>query len=416
MPENVIKRNGTVQAFDIHRIETAVRKAMSRTKEQDKTLPITVAKNVTQQLSGRAKTPTVDEIHTLVENELMRQNKFDVAREYITYRDRHKPDIFRPRKTIKPYEYPHLVEYSHAINEAHWTFKSYNYKPDIQDLKVNLSSYDAEVINRTMLAISTIEVVAVKKFWTNLDQRLPKHEISHVGAIFGASEIRHFDAYSHLLEIMGLNNRFDEIHKVPEIKRRLDYLEKFMEGKNGDNKDFALTVMLFSLFIENVSLFSQFLIIMQYNKVANVLKGMSNAVQATSKEEMIHALFGIEIIKIIRKEHPEWFDKDLHEKLNAMIKESFEAEEGIVNWIFQGKDSKYLTRYDVIHFLKNRYNQSMEMAGFEIPFKDVDQKVIDKFEWFDVETKVAANNDHFNKHGVGYSVADAPITEDDVFN
>ena len=38
---------------------------------------------------------------------------------------------------------------------------------------------------------------------------------------------------------------------------------------------------------------------------------MSNAIEATSKEEQIHGLFGIELINIIRDEHPEWFDAEL---------------------------------------------------------------------------------------------------------
>ena len=58
-------------------------------------------------------------------------------------------------------------------------------------------------------------------------------------------------------------------------------------------------LLLFSLFIEHVSLFSQFLIMMSFNKELNLLKGISNVVEATSKEEEIHGNFGAEIINII---------------------------------------------------------------------------------------------------------------------
>jgi ribonucleoside-diphosphate reductase beta chain len=49
-----------------------------------------------------------------------------------------------------------------------------------------------------------------------------------------------------------------------------------------------MSVLLFSLFIEHVSLFSQFLIMMSFNQYKNMLKGISNVVEATSKEEQIH--------------------------------------------------------------------------------------------------------------------------------
>ena len=40
---------------------------------------------------------------------------------------------------------------------------------------------------------------------------MPKPEIGAVGFTFAESEVRHMDAYSHLLEILGLNNEFQKI-------------------------------------------------------------------------------------------------------------------------------------------------------------------------------------------------------------
>ena len=66
--------------------------------------------------------------------------------------------------------------------------------------------------------------------------------------------------------------------------------------RSRDNKMYTKSVLLFSLFIEHVSLFSQFLIMMSFNKEKNVLKGISNVVEATSKEEEIHGNFGAELL------------------------------------------------------------------------------------------------------------------------
>ena len=55
-----------------------------------------------------------------------------------------------------------------------------------------------------MLAISQIEI-AVKTFWGDIYKRMPKPEIGNVGATFAESEVRHADAYSHLIQLLGLN-------------------------------------------------------------------------------------------------------------------------------------------------------------------------------------------------------------------
>jgi ERCC4-related helicase len=140
-----------------------------------------------------------------------------------------------------------------------------------------------------MLAISQIEV-NVKRFWGDLYKHIPKPEIDDVGGTFAESEIRHKDAYSFLLEQLGLNSEFENIFNIPQLMGRVEYLEEFMEGKNKDNKGFVLSLILFSLFVEHISLFGQFLILMSFNKEKNLFKGLSNIVEATSKEHKLEIL------------------------------------------------------------------------------------------------------------------------------
>src|SRR5699024_5357419 len=96
---------------------------------------------------------------------------------------------------------------------------------------------------------------------------------------------------------------------------------------------YAFSILLFSLFIEHVSLFSQFLIIMSFNKYRNIFKGISNVIEATSKEEQIHGLFGIELINIIREEKPEWFDDKMEQAIVGACKEAYRSEEIVIDWI-----------------------------------------------------------------------------------
>ena len=149
-----------------------------------------------------------------------------------------------------------------------------------------------------------------QSFWGDIYHKIPKPEVGSVGATFAESEVRHTDAYSHLLEILGLNTEFKNLKKNPVIMKRVRYLDgSTNKPKSDNNKDYTESVLLFSLFIEHVSLFSQFLIIMAFNKHKNMLKGISNVVEATSKEEQIHGDFGIDLIKIVKEENPDWFDK-----------------------------------------------------------------------------------------------------------
>ena len=54
----------------------------------------------------------------------------------------------------------------------------------------------------------------------------------------------------------------------------------------------------------------------------------TTVVNATSKEEAIHAQFGAELIKIIKHENPEWFDQEMEDKIRRNIRKALTAEEG----------------------------------------------------------------------------------------
>src|SRR5690625_861423 len=193
-------------------------------------------------------------------------------------------------------EYPELIEYKEAIQLSYWLQTEFNYTSDIHDFHSGISDVERNAIKNAMLAIAQVEV-AVKNFWGDLHNRLPKPEVGAVGSTFAANEVIHHDAYSHLLEILGLNSEFERITEIPALYQRVRYLTNSVKlAKTESDRDFTLSLVLFSLFIEHVSLFSQFLIIMAFNKHRNIFRGISNVIEATSKEEQIHGLFGIELV------------------------------------------------------------------------------------------------------------------------
>lgn len=417
MKKQVRKRSGNIVPFNRQKIESAIERSMRNIGEVHLALGREVAENVEEKIWLNRDPyfiPTVDIIHDMVEMELMKSDMPEVAKAYIIYRDKKKPDIFRKRINLKPYEYPELEEYVSSIRHSYWIHDEFNYTSDIQDINVSLTSGERQAVVRAMLAISQIEV-AVKTFWGKLYDRMPKPEIGSVGATFAESEVRHADAYSNLIKLLGLNDEFETLMEVPAIRRRIKYLEKSISGsKLVQNKDYFESVILFSMFVENVSLFSQFLIIMSFNKHKNMLKGMSNAVEATSKEEQIHANFGFDLVNTIKRENPTWWTSQLIEDIKDETREAFEAECGIINWIFEAGDLEFLSKHEAIEFIKSRFNQSLNEIGIA-PIFECDETVLEKTEWFNDEILVTKHTDFFNKRSINYSKRSKSITDDDLF-
>jgi len=244
---------------------------------------------------------------------------------------------------------------------------------------------------------------------------MPITEIGDVGMTFAESEVRHKDAYAQLLRILGLEEEFQNVVEIPAIKDRIAYLSKYLDGtRSRDNKMYTKSVLLFSLFIEHVSLFSQFLIMMSFNKEKNMFKGISNVVEATSKEEEIHGNFGSELINIIKEENPEWFDAEFEALIDSACKKAYEAEVKILDWIFEEGELEFLSKETIKNFIQNRFNNSLSRIGME-PIFDVDFTEIEKTLWFDVEILSTKEGDFFYKKSIDYNKKSKAITEDDLF-
>ena len=322
--------------------------------------------------------------------------------------------VFDKRTAFKPFEYPNIEDFKRAIQHSYWLASEFNFTADVQDFHTRLTSVERNAIKNTLLAISQIEI-SVKKFWTKLGDRFPKAEFDQVGITFGESEVRHADAYSHLLQVLGLNDDFAMLLQEPVIQGRVDYLTKYLKGAGAtSNEAYTLTLTLFSLFIENVSLFSQFAIIKAFNRHRNLLKDVDNVVQATQKEEQIHALFGAEIVKLIKAENPDWFNDDFYAKVARACKKAYEAEMGIIDWIFSQGEVEFISRLALKAFIKDRFNQSVRMIGGTDVF-EVDPEQLAKMKWFDEEAATDTAIDFFNKKSTAYAKRTQSITGDDLF-
>jgi ribonucleoside-diphosphate reductase beta chain len=313
-----------------------------------------------------------------------------------------KKNIFSKRVNIKPYEYPELLNFKDAIRHSYWIHTEYNLTSDIQDYKKNLNEDEREVLKRTMLAISQIEV-NVKRFWGDLYKYIPKPEIDDVGGTFAESEIRHKDAYSFLLEKLGLNDEFEKVQLIPEINNRIEYLEEFHKNKTTNKEGFILSLILFSIFVEHISLFGQFLILMTYNKERNLFKGLSNIVEATSKEEEIHGKFGIALYEIIKNEHPNIITEKLIDDIVILAKKAQTAELGIIDWIYENGDLGFIPKTNVKNYINNRFNKSLKILGRDSLHFNVDENLLKNTVWFDIEVLSTKETDFFNKREISYS-------------
>ena len=85
----IIKRNGAEAEFDVGKIVSAVSRANDAVEDEYRLTPVQIrriADAVTLACEETGRTPSVEEIQDLVEDQIMAHGAFEVAKHYITYR------------------------------------------------------------------------------------------------------------------------------------------------------------------------------------------------------------------------------------------------------------------------------------------------------------------------------------------
>ncbi len=322
--------------------------------------------------------------------------------------------IFEKRINYKPFEYPEVLQFIEAINKSYWVHSEVDFTADVQDFHSQLEPHEKNAVKNALLAIAQIEV-NVKTFWGNLYDHLPKPELNGLGATFAECEFRHSEAYSRLLEVLGYNDEFLDVVNVPAVKDRIEYLGKMLKNANSqDPKAYVSSLLLFSILIENVSLFSQFAIILSFTRFQGYMKNVSNIIAWTSVDEQIHANGGIYLINKIREEQPDLLtDADI-ESIYDLVDESIEMESNILDWIFELGELNKISKKNLLDFMKYRVDDSLKKIGMKTRY-NITPEDYKPMIWFEEEVFANSMDDFFAKRPVDYTKHDKSITANDLF-
>lgn len=227
----------------------------------------------------------------------------------------------------------------------------------------------------------------------------------------------HSLAYSECLEKLGLNDDFKELLEVPAMKGRVAYLKKYLSGLHSrSDKEFTKSLILFTLLIENISLYAPFYLMTAIKKNTGKMKTVGKVVSATIREEQLHSLFGATIIKIIRQENPEWFDDEMEQKIRRNIRKAVKCEIEVINWMFENGETDYLKKEYVVEFLKYRANNSLELIDYA-PEYELNEELLQHSKYIDVMQKSQSDFDFFDDLSTDYNKSVSFDTDsEDLFN
>lgn len=258
--------------------------------------------------------------------------------------------LLEGRNYYKPFKYPQFYKRWDIHEKSHWLPSEVPMHDDVNDWNNRLNDNQRDFLTNIFRFFTQGDVDVASAYYT---QYLPFFKLPEVTMMMGGFAGRegvHIDAYSYLLETLGMPDAtYKEFLMYEEMKNKQDYIKKFSDsrhllGKGEGNltseekEHIAAGIALFSGFTEGMQLFSTFAMLLIF-PLNGYMKGMGQIVTWSIVDETQHTDGMIELFKVFVEEcktgdSPIRTDV-LMETVYTIAREMVHLEEAFIDLVFE---------------------------------------------------------------------------------
>ena len=286
------------------------------------------------------------------------------------------------RINYKPFSYPQAHDYWLKQQQAHWLSSEVTLNQDLLDWNMNLSPSEKSVIGGILKGFTQTEIF-VNDYWSNKVGRWFQHpEIVMAATTMASFETIHTQAYSLLDETLGFAD-YEAFLADPNIKAKIDRL---VETGNIDTTEMTIekkmamakSLAVFSAFTEGVSLFSSFAVLLHFSRY-NKMKGMSQIVTWSIKDETLHSEFGCYLFRTFIEENKEIWTDEFKKEIYQAARDTVSLEDNFIDSVLL-KDivENYKSLYKNVQGTTKFLN---EPGMFSLILKSRNKKAIEILNW-----------------------------------
>lgn len=316
--------------------------------------------------------------------------------------------LLEPRIYYKPFEYDWAFEAYKAQQQMHWMPDEVNLADDVKDFKENITEKDKNLLLNIFKFFTQADVDVAGGYASLYLPTFKVPEVRMMLSAFAAMEAVHQDAYSLLLETLGLGD--EEYILFMEVKAMVEKHE-YLDNFNMDTRfEMAKTMAVYSAFTEGIQLFSSFAILMNFPRF-NKMKGMGQIVTWSIRDETLHVESMSRLFKTFIKENPELWNDKLKYEIYCAAERSVELEDRFIDVAFEYGDVEGLTPEEVkdyIRFIANR-----RLLG--IGLKGIFNSSPDPLPWLDYILNGVEHTNFFENRATEYAKAATTGNWQDIF-
>ena len=310
---------------------------------------------------------------------------------------------------LAPFKYPWAWEYFLNANKNHWTPLDINMAQDVQDYNHTLNDAEKHVYENVLAYLTTSDILAMRNIGLAVMEKMTAPELQIYQARQVYEEALHTWTYQHCIETLGLDQAeiYNRYRVVPEINQKIqvanrrlhDVMRSDMDLTNQDDlNSFVMSYTFFSGIFEGSWFYNGFTPIFSLQR-RGLMKGTSEQLQYIMRDEVMHASFGIRVVKQILLENDVRLDP---KEIRQMWDESEAAEAGYARYILRDPILGY-NADDHIEQFRFIANRRARQLGLEEPFPGAQSRT----PWLDEQANMKKEKNFFETRVTEYQTGGA---------
>jgi ribonucleoside-diphosphate reductase beta chain len=274
--------------------------------------------------------------------------------------------LFEPRSYYKPFEYPEAYKFFEQSEKMHWLAEEVPMHQDILDWKNKLTETEKNFLTQIFRLFTQSDVDVAGAYATKYIPLFPKPEIRMMLLSFAAREAIHIQAYSHLIDTLGMpETTYKQFMEYEAMAEKHDYLETLL---GTDKSQLVQQIAAFSAFTEGVQLFSSFIMLLNFTRF-NKMNGMGQIIAWSIKDESVHVEGMTWLFKEFLKEHRDIWTDELKSQLYSIAEKMVELEDKFIDLAFSTGGVEGLTIEEVKRYIRYIADRRLIGLGMKGIFK-----------------------------------------------
>lgn len=311
----------------------------------------------------------------------------------------------------KPFKYPWAYDYWYRQQKMHWLAEEVPMTEDVQDWKAKLSPQERNLVTQILRFFTVSDIEVNNCYHQHYLKVFTPIEVKMMLTAFSNTETIHVQAYSHLIDTLGLPEvEYEAFLHYKEMKDKFDY----MHGFNTNSKhDIAKTLAAFSAFTEGLQLFASFVILLNFTRFGK-LKGLGQIVAWSQRDEQLHVNGVLQLYKTFLDENPKVWDNNLREDIYQICKTTVEHEDAFIDLAFEQGGIEGLTKEEVKEYI--RYIADRRLIQLGMPKQYHFNVRTDPLPWANELVNGLEFTNFFENKSTEYSKASTTGTWEDIWS